>query len=187
MGVCGEKITEWQARDIGRLSGTDEKEIEKSISTNKKLLAVLKKEPDDKKAEEKMIARYRKILLKEKTSAEDIEKAVTNLKQTNPPFTYKWTRFYLSTDPAVFWKKVKCPVLALNGEKDLQVAADENLKAIEKALISGGNKSVKTIKFPELNHLFQHCKTGLITEYGEIEETFSPEVLEIIADWIHRL
>jgi pimeloyl-ACP methyl ester carboxylesterase len=187
MGVPGGKIIEWQVRDIGRLSGENEKTIQKSISQNKKLLAVLEKEPDNKKAEEKMIALYRKILLKEKTSAEDIEKAVTNLKQTTPPVTYNWTRFYLSTDPAVYWKKTKCPVLALNGEKDMQVAADENLKAIEKALLSGGNKSVKTMKFPGLNHLFQHCKTGLVSEYGEIEETFSPEVLQAMTDWIHQL
>jgi fermentation-respiration switch protein FrsA (DUF1100 family) len=91
------------------------------------------------------------------------------------------------TDPAIFWKKVKCPVLALNGEKDLQVSAMENLPAIENALKSSGNKSVKIVSLPELNHLFQHCKTGLPAEYGEIEETFSPEALQIIADWILAL
>lgn len=187
LGVRGEKITEWQTRDIGRLSGIDEKEIQKSIKTNKKLLSVLKKEPDDKKAEEEMIALYRKILLKEKTSDEDIDKAIAYLKKTSGPLTYKWTRYYLSTDPATFWKKVKCPVLALNGEKDVQVPADENLKAIEKSVKSGGNSSVKTKKFPELNHLFQHCKTGLVSEYGEIEETFSPEVLNVMTDWIRQL
>ncbi len=78
-------------------------------------------------------------------------------------------------------------MLALNGEKDLQVAADVNLPAIEKALKSGGNKAVTTMKLPELNHLFQHCKTGLPAEYGEIEETFSPEVLKIMSDWINGL
>jgi len=72
-------------------------------------------------------------------------------------------------------------------EKDLQVSADENLPAIEKALKSGGNKNVKTIKPVGLNHLFQHCKTGLPAEYSGIEETFSPEVLKIISDWILAL
>jgi hypothetical protein len=75
-------------------------------------------------------------------------------------------------------------VLALNGEKDLQVSSVENLPAIEKALKKAGNKSVKTIELPGLNHLFQHCKTGLPEEYGNIEETFSPEALKIISDWI---
>jgi len=96
-------------------------------------------------------------------------------------------RYFITTNPADFWEKVKCPVLALNGEKDLQVAADVNLPAIEKALRSGGNTKVKTIIFPDLNHLFQHCKTGLPSEYGEIEETFSPEVLVVISDWIQNL
>lgn len=91
------------------------------------------------------------------------------------------------TDPTTFWKKVKCPVLALNGDKDVQVAAKENLPAIEKALKSSGNKSVKTVNLPGLNHLFQHCNTGLPSEYGTIEETFSPEALKIITDWILAL
>ena len=78
-------------------------------------------------------------------------------------------------------------MLALNGEKDLQVSAKENLPAIEKALKSSGNNSVKTVKLPELNHLFQHCKTGLPAEYNAIEETFSPEALKIISDWILAL
>mgnify|MGYP001051794899 FL=1 len=91
------------------------------------------------------------------------------------------------TDPADFWKNVKCPVLALNGEKDLQVSAKVNLPAIEKALRKGGNNSVKIVSLPGLNHLFQHSETGLPSEYGDIEETFSTEVLDIITDWINKL
>jgi fermentation-respiration switch protein FrsA (DUF1100 family) len=101
--------------------------------------------------------------------------------------TYTWFRYFIMTDPSIYWKKVKCPVLALDGEKDLQVAADENLPSIEKALKSSGNKSVKIVMLPDLNHLFQHCKTGLPSEYGTIEETFSPEALKIITDWILAL
>jgi hypothetical protein len=70
---------------------------------------------------------------------------------------------------------------------DLQVSAKENLPAIEKALRSSGNQSVKTVKFPELNHLFQHCKTGLPSEYGTIEETFAPGALKTISEWILAL
>ena len=183
-GVTGEKILHRQNYDISSASGLDEKQIKEAISTNKKLFSILKKEPEDKKAEEKILATYKRILLKQKNSPEDTEKAMTQLKATFGPASYKWLRYFMMADPSEFWKRVKCPVLALNGEKDLQVAADVNLPAIEKALKSGRNKSVKTIKFPELNHLFQHCKTGLPSEYGEIEETFSPEVLKIISDWI---
>ncbi len=183
-GVTGQQIIIRQSEDIGRLSGISEGQIRKSTETNKKLYAVLRKENDNKKAELKIMALYREILEKEKTSKENTEKAVNQLKVTFGESKYTWLRYFLFTDPSVFWNKVKCPVLALNGEKDLQVAAHENLPAIEKAVRSSGNKAVKTMQLPGLNHLFQHCKTGLPSEYGEIEETFSPEVLQIISDWI---
>ena len=183
-GVTGQQIIIRQSQDIGRLSGVSEDQIRKSTETNKKLYAVLRKEKDNKKAEVKILALYKEILEKENTSKEDTEKAANQLKASFGAAIYPWFRYFIMTDPAAFWKKVKCPALALNGEKDLQVAADENLPAIEKALRSGGNTSYKTMKLPELNHLFQHCKTGLPAEYGEIEETFSPEALKIITDWI---
>ena len=183
-GVTGQQIIIRQSQDIGRLSGVNDEQIRKSTETNKKLYAVLRKERDDKKAEIKILAIYKEILEKEKTSKEDTEKAVNQLKATFGAATYTWLRYFLFTDPATFWKKVKCPVLALNGEKDLQVAAHENLPAIEKAMRSSGNNSVKTVQLAGLNHLFQHCEKGLPSEYGNIEETFSPEALKIISDWI---
>jgi fermentation-respiration switch protein FrsA (DUF1100 family) len=77
-------------------------------------------------------------------------------------------------------------VLALNGEKDMQVNYEQNLPAIKAALNSGGNKKVKTMALPDLNHLFQHCTTGALAEYITIEETFSPEALGIITKWIKK-
>jgi hypothetical protein len=186
-GVTGLQIIIRQSQEIGRLSGEKENDIKESTETNKKLFAVLRKEKDNKKAEIKILALYKEILEKKKTSKEDTEKAVNQLKMTFGANTYTWFRYFIMTDPATYWKKVKCPVLALDGEKDLQVAANENLPAIEKTLKSSGNKSVKTVKLSELNHLFQHCKTGLPAEYSTIEETFSPEALKIINDWILAL
>ncbi|MCJ7447573.1 MAG: alpha/beta fold hydrolase [Bacteroidales bacterium] len=186
-GVRGEQILHRQNRDISLISGADEKQVKEGIAVNKKLFAVLKKEPDNKKAEEQIATVYKKNLIREKTPPEDIDKALIQLNSSLNPVIYTWMRYFIITNPAGFWKKVKCPVLALNGEKDLQVATDMNLQSIEKALKSGGNKSVNTIEFPGLNHLFQHCKTGLPAEYGEIEETFSPEVLKIMSDWILSL
>jgi alpha-beta hydrolase superfamily lysophospholipase len=186
-GVTGQQISIRQTQILGKLSGMSEDQIKETTETNKKLYAVLRKEKDNKKAEAKILALYKEILEKKKTSKEDTEKAVNQLKITFGAATYTWYRYYFATDPATYWKNVICPVLALDGEKDLQVAANENLPAIEKALRSSGNKSVKTVKLPGLNHLFQHCKTGLPSEYGSIEETFSPEVLKIISDWISAL
>jgi hypothetical protein len=183
-GLTGEQIIFRQSADISRLSGVSEKEITESLATNKLLFAILKKENDNTVASEKMNALYKEILEKQDMKPEDKEKAVKQVQASLNPAGLTWMRYFLVTDPVDFWKEVKCPVLALNGAKDLQVAADENLAAIEKALAKSKNKRFKTQKMPELNHLFQHCKTGLPAEYGEIEETFSAEALKLISDWI---
>ncbi|MGE0430822.1 MAG: alpha/beta hydrolase family protein [Planctomycetota bacterium] len=95
-----------------------------------------------------------------------------------------WVRFFFSFDPADALAKVTCPVLALNGTKDVQVPWDLCLPAIFKALVASGNTDVTIRALPGLNHLFQHCDTGLISEYSEIEETFAPEALRAMGDWI---
>jgi uncharacterized protein len=183
-GVTGQQIIIRQSQDLNRLSGVNEEQTKKATKTNKKLYAVLRKEKDNRKAEVKIIALYKEILAKENTSKEDTEKAVNKLQASFGASSYNWLRYFLFTDAASFWKKVKCPVLALNGDKDIQVSASENLPAIEKTLKSAGNKSVKIVRFAGLNHFFQHSTSGLPAEYGNIEETFSPEVLKVISDWI---
>ena len=98
-----------------------------------------------------------------------------------------WFRHLLRYDPRPTLRQVKCPVLALNGEKDLQVAAKENLTAVREALTAGGNERVKTAELPGLNHLFQTCQTGAVAEYGQIEETFNPAAMKLISDWIREV
>ena len=96
----------------------------------------------------------------------------------------EWFRNFLKYDPALTLEKVTCPVLALNGEKDLQVTPKENLPAISEALKRGGNTNVTVKELPNLNHLFQNCETGSPAEYAKIEETFSPDALKEISVWI---
>jgi len=98
---------------------------------------------------------------------------------TNP-----WTGYFLAHDPAPVLEQVRCPVLALAGSKDLQVAPEDNLVAIGRALEKGGNKHLEVKEFPDLNHLFQECKTGLPSEYSTIEQTFSPAALEFLTNWV---
>lgn len=98
-----------------------------------------------------------------------------------------WFRFFLTYDPYTALTKVDCPVLALIGDKDVQVPAETNLTAIEKALKEGGNPNYKMLKLKNLNHLFQTSITGAISEYGQIEETISPNVLEIVKEWIFEV
>ena len=97
-----------------------------------------------------------------------------------------WMRFFLSYDPAPALRRVHCPVLALNGERDVQVPPRENLKAIGDALRAGGNRDFETKELPGLNHLFQTATTGSISEYASIEETMSPTALDEIAQWVAR-
>ena len=94
-----------------------------------------------------------------------------------------WMRYFLTFDPRPALEKIRVPVLALNGELDVQVDAEQNLTAIAAALEKGGNQNVTVHRLPEHNHLFQRARTGLMNEYGAIEETLSPKVLDLIRDW----
>ncbi len=107
--------------------------------------------------------------------AQILEMLDANMKQLFTP----WLSYSLTVDARKYAAKAKCPVLAINGEKDTQVDARTNLAAIREAQPKAVVKS-----YPELNHLFQHCKTGAISEYGDIEETISPEVLSDIVEFI---
>lgn len=96
-----------------------------------------------------------------------------------------WYEFFLDYDPASDISKTTCPVLVMNGEKDLQVIASPNVEAIKGNLPK--NKKSQVRIYPGLNHLFQECTTGLPTEYINIEQTISPIVLEDIAAWLKQL
>ena len=111
---------------------------------------------------------------------EEIAVIAAQVQQVNTP----WFRYFLTYDPAETLEQVTVPVLAINGEKDLQVPWEENLREIEAALQRGGNTRYEIRAFPDLNHLFPHAETGAPSEYQAIEETWSVEVMEVIADWI---
>ena len=97
----------------------------------------------------------------------------------------KWTAYFLAHDPGQFLRGLKIPVLAIHGDKDTQMSAELNLSAIEAALVSGTPHSLNKVeKIAGVNHLFQTAKTGLMSEYAQIEETISPKVLTVISDWI---
>jgi uncharacterized protein len=104
--------------------------------------------------------------------------------QLKPIYLLAWFRYFLRYDSRLTLSKVKIPVLALNGENDLQVPAKANLDAIAAALKKGGNKDYAIVSLPQLNHLFQTSKTGVPMEYGDIEETISPVALKTMSDWI---
>jgi len=99
------------------------------------------------------------------------------LKQQKGP----WIDCFMKLDPAPYVAGIKCPCLALNGDKDTQVIPEFNLSKVE-VLCPAADCRL----YPGLNHLFQHCKSGMPVEYAGIEETFAPEVLEDIVQWVNQ-
>lgn len=95
-----------------------------------------------------------------------------------------WFKYFFTYYPAPVLEKVVCPVMALNGDMDIQVPAKESLEAIRKALNAGGNKDVTIHEITGINHAFQECETGMVDEYARIEQTFSPVVMLEIQKWI---
>lgn len=95
-----------------------------------------------------------------------------------------WFRYFLAYDPAPNLKKIKAKILALNGDKDIQVISKSNLPAIETALKVGKSKKYEVKELPGLNHLFQECKICTVAEYGQLDQTISPIVLELMTAWL---
>jgi uncharacterized protein len=181
-GVPGEALLLAQQYAISKASGLPEAAIKSAAAINKKLMDIVVAS----KSAESCAGELKKALADDtakqagadpKVIAEATKNAVATL---NSP----WMRYFLKYDPAPALTRVKCPVLALNGTKDRQVPADQNLPAIAAALTKGGNKDFKTVRLNGLNHLFQTCTTGAPFEYSLIEETFAPAALKAMGDWI---
>ena len=184
-GLTGEEILYLQGALISRAMGVSEEDIIKKRQFNEKIFSVLKEEEDSEIAEERLRQMFKEDW--EKMSDEEKEQIgdpEVFLEAQLQSLLSPWLKFFLTYDPKPTLSRVKCPVLAINGEKDLQVPSKENLSAIEEALVAGGNKNFTVKELPDLNHLFQTAQTGLPSEYAKIEETISPIALKIITDWI---
>lgn len=182
-GISGEKVVRGQMGDFGRMQPGAEKQVETQLELCKTLIPIAISAQSTTDAVSRM-----------KTAAETFEKDKGN---TKPPaeaikpwlplinqLSVPWMRWFLGHDPLQALGRVNCPVLALNGEKDLQVKPRENLSAINQAFPGNRAHLLTQREFPGLNHMFQHCTTGGVNEYGQIEETISPEVLDLMVSWI---
>ena len=184
-GLTGEEILYLQGALISRAMGVSEEDIIKKRQFNEKIFSVLIEEEDSEIAEERLRQMFEEDW--EKMSDEEKEQIGDSevfLEAQLQSLLSPWLKFFLIYDPKPTLSKVKCPVLAINGEKDLQVPPKENLSAIEEVLKAGGNQNYTIKELSNLNHLFQTAQTGLPAEYAKIEETISPAALKIISDWI---
>jgi pimeloyl-ACP methyl ester carboxylesterase len=185
-GVPGHEILCTQSAAALQLAGRnhpDELALLKTLQG--RLFATVRAEKGSAVAEKKVRTALEDIT--SKLSADEKQRAAGALiiiEELTQIVLSPWGRYFLDYDPRPALRKVTCPVLACNGAKDVQVDAKVNLQAIEAALKEAGNKDVTLRELPNLNHLFQTCKTGAESEYGVIEETLAPVVLETVAAWI---
>jgi pimeloyl-ACP methyl ester carboxylesterase len=176
-GLPGDAILLRQQQDIARAQGADSAAIGANFRLHRALFAELHRQPATLTTEE-LIAKLLPVAQQQApgTSAEQARPGVSQL-------AAPWMRAFLLTSQAPYLAKVKCPVLALNGAHDLQVAADENLPAIARGLQAAHNRDVTTRTLPQLNHLFQ-TDPAAKADYASIEETFAPVALQALGDWL---
>ncbi len=184
-GGDGEEVLLTQIDLINRANGYSEERNQRELEFTAKALHLVKTEADTSRLRAGLTA----ILQEAFENMPDDEKAAADtmedfVKQQAGPLLSPWFRYFIKYDPKTALEKVKCPVLAINGEKDLQVEPKINLAGIKAGLDKAGNKQYTIQELPGLNHLFQNCETGSPSEYSKIEETFSPEALALVSDWI---
>lgn len=165
-----------QSRAILEASGVPEATIDALGEANRRIYEAIEEHPEDEAAAEAVTSIMRELGM----SKEQIEAQRGSLLSA-------WYRHFLSYDPAQDLERLTMPVLAVNGTLDTQVPAEQNLAAIEAALEKAPTDTYRTMALEELNHLFQPAATGLQNEYGTIDITLSPELLELVTNWVHEV
>ena len=182
-GVPGSQILLKQVELITRSGGLDEERVQRQLRVSRGAFDLFNEYGEDESFENQLEKYLHKVISNNELIIPSGMSKEELIKVQVMQFRNPWMRYFLKYDPVNSLHRIKCPVLALNGGKDVQVAP-ENLAVIEKAVRGGGNDNVTVKEFPHMNHLFQTCKTGAIDEYATIEQTMDPLVLEEISDWV---
>ena len=180
-GLRGDKLLLLQQELIAKSQGMTDLEIKKNKDLNTKIFNLIIKSSDDEKLKNDITT-----LLKENPQ-DNLPEGMTQEDYINfalNQYTTIWTKYFIKLDPSVALQKVKCPVFAINGSKDLQVPSRQNLEIIKNSLIKGKNKQITITEIPNLNHLFQETTTGYVSEYEKNEQTFSPIALKEILTFL---
>jgi uncharacterized protein len=187
--VKGEDLLLEQIARIAKADGAGEAEIADALASQRKMYALMALPEGGREIETLVAGEIRKSIGKmtpeQKKAIGDLDLLVKNatagqMATLNSP----WFRFFLAYDPEPVLEAVKCPVLAIFGEKDTQVSAQQNLPAMEKAFAGGGNRNATLKVLAGANHLFLKAKTGSPSEYVSLEKVFVPDFLETISAWI---
>ena len=171
--VNGIEVLKEQQAAILRASGMSEEMVQFNGNANAQMFDIIEASNDREEADS---------LLRQLLKGWGYNEELTE--QTVGQMASPWMYYFLRYDPTDAIVKTNCPALLLNGSKDLQVIASQNLPGYEKIIAEHGKANLTLRELPDLNHLFQHCETGSPNEYFEIEETISPEVLETIVGFV---
>jgi pimeloyl-ACP methyl ester carboxylesterase len=176
-GVGSDTLMLQQTEAIYQLQEDDPQKVDSVLTISSQLYAAVKNIEDMPSLRDSLLAIFQ-------ANSEGTE---LQFNQQIAGLMSPWYRYFIKIVPSTYLTKVKCPVLVLNGDKDLQVLAEPNTEGIRKALEKGGNEQVAIQILPNLNHLFQTSETGDPSEYTELDETFAPVAMKAIADWINSL
>ena len=171
--VSGIEVLKEQQAAILRAQGMTEEMVQFSGNANAQMFDIIEASNDREEAD---------TLLRQLLKGWGYNEELTE--QTVGQMASPWMYYFLKYDPTDAIVKTNCPALLLNGSKDLQVIASQNLPAYERIIAEHGKTNLTLREMPDLNHLFQHCEMGSPTEYVTIEETISPEVLEAIVEFV---
>lgn len=182
-GVNGAEVLKTQTKKAFELAGLTKKHIDFNNKVSEEIYNMVKIENDNNKLQINIIDYLNEV---KKVAPDSYAKELTDtaIKIQAKTISSPWMTYFIKTNPKEFLNQVNCPVLAINGSKDIQVIADLNLSGIHSALKHNDDVTVK--KLEGLNHLFQTCETGAVNEYAKIKETFSPKALQIISNWINK-
>ena len=175
--VPGNQLIEEQNYRIQTAQGWPPAQTAKERELLHDILDIIEKQPDN-------AAALRQILTLATANGKSPAELMGLGKELKDRMLSPWFRFFIQYNPAPYYEKLKCPVLALYGDKDTQVPAVQNAPALTAAFEKAGNVQAAVEVLPGLNHLFQHCDTGLPSEYARIKEDIAPEVLQAIQEWI---
>lgn len=171
--VNGIEVLKEQQAAILRASGMSEEMVQFSGNANAQMFDIIEASSSREEADS---------LLRQLVKGWGYNEELTE--KTVGQMVSPWMYYFLKYDPTEAIIKTNCPALLLNGSKDLQVIASQNLPVYEKIIAEHGKTNLILRELRDLNHLFQHCETGSPNEYFEIEETISPEVLEMIVGFV---
>jgi pimeloyl-ACP methyl ester carboxylesterase len=186
-GVTLEQVMYKQGELVLRSAGASDGALAQGRAIQEMLIGVLKSEPDERAAAQKISAAWAKLKASlTEGERKQMDAADPVIRAQTAAFNVPEYRSMLTFDPGAVLRKVKAPVLAMNGSRDLQVSPEQNFPAILTALIAGGNADFTVTELPPLNHLFQKCTVCSVSEYASLEETFSPGALQVLGDWLVR-